>query len=127
VTYISLCRHLIQISIVQSEEQHVVNHLPKFHLNRSVNESGNTILRKLHKLEKYVTPSAHKLKAWRLAVSKLRPAVPAARKVRKNSVFHSVCIAWQSHPCRQAVLHKKKKNPKLGYYSCVAWWYIQIR
>jgi len=46
-----------------------------------VNESGNIILRKLHKQEKFVAPSAQKIKAWRLAVSKLRPTDPAARKV----------------------------------------------
>ena len=57
VTYIFLCRHPNPISTVQSEEQHVVNHLPKFHLNRTVNESGNTILQKLRKLEKFVVPS----------------------------------------------------------------------
>jgi len=32
-------------------------HLSKFHLNRTVNELGNTVLRKLRKLEKW----------WRLA------------------------------------------------------------
>jgi len=55
--YISSCRHQIPISTVQSEEQHVINLLSKFHLNRTVNESGNTILQKLRKLEKFVVPS----------------------------------------------------------------------
>jgi len=45
-----------------------------------VNESGNAILRKLHKLEKSVAPSSEKTKAWRLAVL-------AARKVRKIAFF----------------------------------------
>jgi len=35
---------------------------------------------------------------WRLAV-------PAARKI---AFLHTVRIAWWSHPCRQAVHHKKK-------------------
>jgi len=58
VTYISLCRHPIQISTVQSEEQHVVKNLPKFHLNQTVNESENAILRKLRRLGKLVARSA---------------------------------------------------------------------
>jgi len=52
VTYISLFRHPIQISTVQSEEQHIVKHLPKFHLNRTVNKAGNAILQKLRRPEK---------------------------------------------------------------------------
>jgi len=64
VTYI---RHPIQISTVQSEEQHVVNHLPKFHLNWTVNKSENAVLRKLHKLETMVAPSAQKWGRRRLA------------------------------------------------------------
>jgi len=47
VMYIYLCSYLILISTVQSEEQYVLNHLPKFHLNRTVNESRNAVLRKL--------------------------------------------------------------------------------
>jgi len=50
--YISLFRHPIQISTVQSEEQHVLNHLPKFHINRTVNETENAVLRKLREPEK---------------------------------------------------------------------------
>jgi len=52
--YISSYRRIIQIFTVQSEEQHVMNLLSNFHLNRTVNKSGNAILRKLRKLEKYV-------------------------------------------------------------------------
>jgi len=37
---------------VQSKEQHVMDYLSKFHLNRTVNKSGNTILRKLRRPEK---------------------------------------------------------------------------
>jgi len=55
-----------------------MNLLSKFHLNRTVNELGNAILQKLCKPEKFVAPSAQKIKAWRLAVSKLRPTVPVA-------------------------------------------------
>jgi len=32
------------ISAVQNEEPHVMNHLSKFHLNRTVNEPGNAAL-----------------------------------------------------------------------------------
>jgi len=46
------------ICTVQSEEPHVIDHLSKFHLNRTVNELGNVILRKLRELEKLVAPSA---------------------------------------------------------------------
>jgi len=56
--YISLYRHLIQISTIQSEEQHVVYHLPKFHLNQTVNEMGNAVLQKWLEPEKLVAPSA---------------------------------------------------------------------
>jgi len=34
-----------------------MNLLSKFHLNRTVNESGNAVLRKLRKLKKFVAPS----------------------------------------------------------------------
>jgi len=46
------------ISTVQSEEPHVMDHLSKCHLNRTVNEPGNAILQKLRELEKLVAPSA---------------------------------------------------------------------
>jgi len=68
----------------------------KFHLNRTVNELGNAVLRKLRKLEKSMAPSAQKIRAWRLAVSKLRPAVPAPRKVRK--IVFLYCHAAHSKP-----------------------------
>jgi len=42
-----------QISTVQNEELHVMDHLSKFHLNRTVNELGNVVLRKPRKLEKW--------------------------------------------------------------------------
>jgi len=48
------------ISTVQSEEPHVMGHLSKFHLNQTVNESENAVLRKLRKPEKMVAPNAHK-------------------------------------------------------------------
>jgi len=78
VTYNSTYCHPNQISTVHSEELHVMDHLSKFHLNRTVNELGNAIFRKLLKPEKYVAPRAKKIKAWRRAVSQMRPAVPAA-------------------------------------------------
>jgi len=37
-----------------------VNNLPKFHLNPTVNESGNAILRKLHRPGKLVAPDSMK-------------------------------------------------------------------
>jgi len=40
------------ISTVQSEELHVMDHLSKFHLNRTVNESIIAVLQKLHEPEK---------------------------------------------------------------------------
>jgi len=57
VTYISLCREPIQISTVQIEE-HVVKPLPKFNLNRTVNDTENAVLRKLRRPEKLMVPSA---------------------------------------------------------------------
>jgi len=56
VTYISSYTHPIQISIVQSKEQHVRNHLSTFHLNQTVNEPENVILQKLRRLEKCSRP-----------------------------------------------------------------------
>jgi len=35
-----------------------MDHLSKFHQNRTGNEPGNAVLQKLHKLEKLVAPSA---------------------------------------------------------------------
>jgi len=77
VTYISLFMHPIQISTVQSEEQHVVKHLPKFHLNRTVNEAGNAVLWKLRRLEKSVAPGGMKLASGGCC----------STKSTKNSVF----------------------------------------
>jgi len=72
VTYISLCTHPIQISIIQSEEQHVVKHLPKLHLNWTVNEVGNAVLRKLRRLEKLVVPGGMKLAPSDICSAKTR-------------------------------------------------------
>ena len=52
VTYISTYYPPHQISTIHSEELHVMDHLSKFHLNWTVNELGNAVLRKLRKLEK---------------------------------------------------------------------------
>jgi len=57
VTYISSYIHLIQISTAQSKEQYVMNHFSSFHLNRTVNEPENTVLRKLRRLEKHSRPT----------------------------------------------------------------------
>jgi len=73
--YISSCRHQIQISTVQSEEQHVIKLFSKFHLNRTVNEKGNAILQNLCKLEKSVAPSARKIKGWRYQSCAWRPRI----------------------------------------------------
>jgi len=56
--YISIYWPPNPISTVQSEEPHVMDHLPKFHLYQTVNEPGNAVLWKLHELEKLVAPSA---------------------------------------------------------------------
>ena len=47
VTYISSYKQPIEISTVQSKEQHVRNQLSKFYLNRTVNELGNAVLQTL--------------------------------------------------------------------------------
>jgi len=46
------------ISTIQSEEPHVMDHLSKFNLNRTVNETRNVVLRKLREPEKLVASSA---------------------------------------------------------------------
>jgi len=51
MTYISSYKHSIQISTVQSKNN-VMDHLSKFHLNRTVNEPRSVVLRKLHRPEK---------------------------------------------------------------------------
>ena len=57
VAYISSYRPPNQISTVHCEE-HVIDHLSKFHLTLMVNKSGNVILRKLRKPKQTVAPSA---------------------------------------------------------------------
>jgi len=89
VTYISLFRHPIQISTVQSEEQHVMKQLPKFHLNRTVNKAGNAVLRKLRRLEKSVAPGGMQLAL----------GGSCSTKSTKNSVFrelkHHASLVWR--------------------------------
>ena len=55
------------ISTVKSEETRVMDHLSKFHLNRTVNEPENAVLRKLRKLEKWwrLAPKSEEGSAWR--------------------------------------------------------------
>jgi len=64
-----------------------MDHLSKFHLNRTVNEPENAVLRKLRKLEKLVALNAQKWGRWRLAGLNYRLVVPVARKVRKTAFF----------------------------------------
>jgi len=44
-----------------------MDHLSKFHLNRTVNEPENAVLRKLRKLEKWwrLAPKSEEGSAWR--------------------------------------------------------------
>jgi len=58
--YISIYWPPNPISTVQSEEPHVIDHLSKFHPNRTVNEPRNAVLWKLREPEKLVAPSAQK-------------------------------------------------------------------
>jgi len=60
VMYISSYCPPNQISTVHSEEQHVMEHLSKFHLNQTVNKTRKAILQKLRKPKKRVAPSAQK-------------------------------------------------------------------
>jgi len=75
----------------------VNNHLSKFHLNRTVNEPGNTVLRKVRELEKW----------WRLAprIRKVAPGgtiLPSgsscSAKNMKNNIFreskHHTSLVW---------------------------------
>ena len=106
------------ISTVQSEEPHVMDHLSKFHLNRTVNESGNAVLQKLHEPEKLVAPSAQNQEhgAWRYKPSVGRFLFP---ENTKNSIFHEseyhASLVWRlaakwvppggSCTCEPYVLH----------------------
>jgi len=74
------------ISAVEHEEPHVMDHLSKFHWNRTINELENAVLQKLHKLEKW----------WRLAPrskdvapggTELPPGGFCFAKNTKNNVF----------------------------------------
>jgi len=78
VTYISSYCPPNQISTVHSEELHVMDYLSKFHLNRTVNEAGNAVLRKLRRPEKSMAPSGMKLAS----------GGSCSTKSMKNSGFH---------------------------------------
>jgi len=71
---------------VQSEEPHVMDHLSKFHLNRTVNEQGNAVLRKLHELEKWWRP-APKIRKVAPGGTILLPGGSCSAKNMKNNVF----------------------------------------
>jgi len=45
-----------------------MDHLSKFHQNQTVNKLRNAVLRKLHKLEKFVASSAQMSGTWCLVV-----------------------------------------------------------
>jgi len=64
-----------------------MDHLPKFHLNQTVNELRNVVLRKLCKLEKRwrLAPRNQEPGAWRYKTSGWQILF---RKNMKNSVFH---------------------------------------
>jgi len=89
VTYISSYCPPKQISIVHSEELHVMDYLSKFHINRTVNEAGNAVLRKLRRLEKSVAPGG----------MKLAPGGSCSTKSTKNNVFceseHHASLVWR--------------------------------
>jgi len=63
-----------------------MDHLSKFHLNRTVNELGNAILRTPANQKKVVAPSAQK---WKVTPSGtvLPPGGPCCAKSTKNSIF----------------------------------------
>jgi len=75
------------ISSVQSEEPHVMDHLSKFHLNRTINKSENASLRKLCEPEKLVVPSAQN-QTTSASGTKIPPGGYCYAKSTKNSVFH---------------------------------------
>jgi len=72
--------------------------MSKFHLNRTVNEPGNAVLRKLRELEKLVAPSTQneELGAWRYKPSAGQFLV---RKNTKNIIFreseHYASLVWR--------------------------------
>ena len=65
---------------MQTKEQHVMDQLSKFQLNPTVNESGNSILRKLQ-IQWHLVPS--KTRDLGLAEGNQRPAPPIAQKYEK--------------------------------------------
>jgi len=112
--YISSCKHPIQISTVQSEEQHVMNLLSKFHQNRTVNESGNAVLRKLRKLENFVAPSAQKIENQSLAPGSIEatPGSSCCAKSTKNSFFVQCSRRLAEPPLPPGGSSQKK--PRIG-------------
>jgi len=105
------------------------SHLSKFHLNRTVNESGNIVLQKLHRLEKCCLPMTksflrakqhHKPSAWRWDTTAWRFLL---RKNTKNSVITqcSCRLAKSSllpsnssqKPRKQHIIHASPDKPSL--------------
>jgi len=87
VMYISSYGPPNQISTVHSEELHVMDYLSKFHLNRTVNEAGNAVLRKLRRLEKSMSPGG----------MKLAPGGSGSTKSTKTAffVYHHASLVWR--------------------------------
>jgi len=95
-----------------------MDHLLKFHLNQTVNESGNAVLRKLRKLEK----------RCRLALRNLEPSVCGTKpmpggscsaKIRKTTFFMNqnttrifgMAPSGQLGAARQLLLFQEPINP----------------
>jgi len=85
------------ISTVQSEDPHVMDHLSKFHLNRTVNEPENLVLWKLRKPEKWwrLTPRSEDVAP---GGTELAPCGSCSAKNTKNSIFreseHHTSLLW---------------------------------
>jgi len=86
------------ISTIQSEEPHVMDHLPQFHLNRTVNEPGKAVLRKLRKLEKWLR-LAPRSEDVAPDGTELAPGGTCSAKITKNSIFreskHHTSLIWR--------------------------------
>jgi len=87
LTYISSYRPPIQIYTVHCKEQDVMDYLSKFHLNRTVNESGNAVLKTLCRLEKQwrIEPKSQEPGACGI---ELAPGDSCYTKNMNNIIFH---------------------------------------
>jgi len=113
VTYISSYCPSNQISTVHSEGLHVMDYLSKFHLNRTVNEMRNAVLRKLRRPEKSMAPSG----------MKLVPGGSCSTKSTKNNIFHEIkhhtsliwCLAVTNVPPGGSCY---SRNPNIFLCTC---------